>query len=39
MQIVGKPFQEAMIYRVAHAYERATEWTKRRPVLGDRKAA
>ena len=39
MQIVGKPFQEAMIYRVAHAYERATEWTKRRPVLGGRKAA
>jgi aspartyl-tRNA(Asn)/glutamyl-tRNA(Gln) amidotransferase subunit A len=39
MQIVGKPFQEAMIYRVAHAYERATEWTKRRPVLGERKAA
>lgn len=39
MQIVGKPFQEAMIYRVAHAYERATEWTKRRPVLAERKAA
>jgi aspartyl-tRNA(Asn)/glutamyl-tRNA(Gln) amidotransferase subunit A len=32
IQIVAKPFQEAMIYRVAHAYEQATEWTKRRPV-------
>ena len=39
MQIVGKPFREAMIYRVAHAYERATEWTKRRPALAERKAA
>lgn len=39
MQIVGKPFQEAMIYRVAHAYERATAWTKRRPALAERKAA
>jgi len=34
MQIVGKPFQEATVYRVAAAYERATEWTKRRPDLG-----
>lgn len=33
MQIVGKPFSEALIYRVAHAYELATEWVKRHPAL------
>ncbi len=33
MQIVGKPFSEAMIYRVAHAYEQATKWTERHPAL------
>jgi len=33
MQIVGKPFGEALIYRVAHAYELATRWVERHPVL------
>jgi aspartyl-tRNA(Asn)/glutamyl-tRNA(Gln) amidotransferase subunit A len=33
MQIVGKPFSEALIYRVAHAYERATRWVERHPPL------
>lgn len=33
MQIVGKPFTEALIYRVAHAYERATKWVERHPEL------
>ena len=33
MQIVGKPFSEALIYRVAHAYEQATEWVYRHPQL------
>jgi len=33
MQIVGKPFEEATVYRVAAAYERETDWTKRRPAL------
>ncbi len=33
IQIVGKPFAEAMLYRVAHAYEQATEWGKRHPAL------
>jgi aspartyl-tRNA(Asn)/glutamyl-tRNA(Gln) amidotransferase subunit A len=33
MQIVGRPFTEAMIYRVAHAYEQATDWVKRHPAL------
>jgi aspartyl-tRNA(Asn)/glutamyl-tRNA(Gln) amidotransferase subunit A len=31
MQIVGKPFAEAMVYRVAHAHEQATDWVKRHP--------
>jgi aspartyl-tRNA(Asn)/glutamyl-tRNA(Gln) amidotransferase subunit A len=33
MQIIGKPFDEATVYRVAAAYERETEWTRRRPAL------
>ena len=33
MQIVGRPFGEATIYRVAQAYEAAAGWTKRQPVL------
>jgi aspartyl-tRNA(Asn)/glutamyl-tRNA(Gln) amidotransferase subunit A len=33
MQIVGKPFDEAMVYRVAHAYEQATGWVERHPSL------
>jgi aspartyl-tRNA(Asn)/glutamyl-tRNA(Gln) amidotransferase subunit A len=33
IQIVGKPFSEALIYRVANAYEQATEWVKRHPAL------
>ena len=33
MQIVGKPFSEALIYRVAHAYEQATDWAQQHPTL------
>jgi aspartyl-tRNA(Asn)/glutamyl-tRNA(Gln) amidotransferase subunit A len=33
MQVVGKPFSEALIYRVAHAYEQATNWVNRHPIL------
>ena len=33
MQIVGNPFSEALIYRVAHAYERAAGWVDRHPAL------
>ncbi|WP_159995163.1 amidase [Roseomonas sp. 18066] len=33
MQIVGKPFSEAMLFRTAHAYEMATPWRSNRPVL------
>jgi aspartyl-tRNA(Asn)/glutamyl-tRNA(Gln) amidotransferase subunit A len=31
LQIAGKPFDEATVLRVGHAYEQATEWHRRRP--------
>jgi aspartyl-tRNA(Asn)/glutamyl-tRNA(Gln) amidotransferase subunit A len=31
MQIAGKPFDEAGVLRIAHAYERATAWHERHP--------
>ena len=31
LQIMGKPFAEETILRVAYAYEQATEWHLRRP--------
>jgi aspartyl-tRNA(Asn)/glutamyl-tRNA(Gln) amidotransferase subunit A len=33
MQVVGRPFADAMVLRVAKAYEDATPWKSRRPVL------
>ncbi|MFZ3234694.1 MAG: amidase, partial [Stellaceae bacterium] len=33
MQVVGRPFAETTVLRVAHAYEQATEWRARRPRL------
>jgi aspartyl-tRNA(Asn)/glutamyl-tRNA(Gln) amidotransferase subunit A len=33
MQFVGRPFDEATVLRVADAYQRATDWHARRPVL------
>jgi aspartyl-tRNA(Asn)/glutamyl-tRNA(Gln) amidotransferase subunit A len=33
MQITGRPFDEATVLRVAHAYERAASWHTRRPAL------
>jgi aspartyl-tRNA(Asn)/glutamyl-tRNA(Gln) amidotransferase subunit A len=33
LQIVGKAFDEAGILGIAHAYEQATEWHRRRPPL------
>jgi aspartyl-tRNA(Asn)/glutamyl-tRNA(Gln) amidotransferase subunit A len=33
MQIAARPFDDAMVLRVAHAYERATPWRTRRPPL------
>ena len=34
MQIIGRPGDEATVYRVARAHERETEWTSRHPELG-----
>ncbi len=31
IQLVGQPWAEARLYRIAHAYEQATGWVKRRP--------
>ena len=33
MQVVGKPFDEAMVLRVGAAYERASAWRHQRPTL------
>jgi aspartyl-tRNA(Asn)/glutamyl-tRNA(Gln) amidotransferase subunit A len=34
MQIIGKPFDETTVYRVARAYEQATNWVSHHPDLG-----
>ncbi len=34
LQIVGRPFDEATVLQVGHAYERAAGWVRRRPRLG-----
>jgi aspartyl-tRNA(Asn)/glutamyl-tRNA(Gln) amidotransferase subunit A len=33
MQVMGKPFAEETLIRVAYAFEQATEWRHRRPVI------
>jgi aspartyl-tRNA(Asn)/glutamyl-tRNA(Gln) amidotransferase subunit A len=33
MQIVGRPFEETTVLRIGHAYQRATDWHRRRPRL------
>lgn len=33
LQISAKPFEDALVLAVGHAYERATEWHTRRPTL------
>lgn len=32
LQVIGKPLDEATMIQVAHAYEQATAWHKRKPV-------
>jgi aspartyl-tRNA(Asn)/glutamyl-tRNA(Gln) amidotransferase subunit A len=32
-QVVGKPFDEATVLKLAHAYENATPWRSVRPLL------
>jgi aspartyl-tRNA(Asn)/glutamyl-tRNA(Gln) amidotransferase subunit A len=33
LQIAGKPFDESTVFRVAYAYEQATDWHTRRPPV------
>ncbi len=33
LQIVGRPFAEEMVFKVAHAYEQNTDWHNRRPPV------
>jgi aspartyl-tRNA(Asn)/glutamyl-tRNA(Gln) amidotransferase subunit A len=33
LQIAGRPFDEATVLRIGHAYEQATEWHRRRPPV------
>jgi aspartyl-tRNA(Asn)/glutamyl-tRNA(Gln) amidotransferase subunit A len=34
LQLAGRPWQEALLFRVGHAYQQSTEWHRRRPSLG-----
>lgn len=36
LQIIGRPWDEATVLRLAHAYEQATAWHKRMPALVQR---
>lgn len=38
LQLIGPAFGEAAILRAAYAYEQATDWRARRPVVGGREA-
>ncbi len=33
LQLLGKPFDEARLLQIAHAYEQSTDWHKARPAL------
>jgi len=35
LQLIGKPFQEAELLKIAHAYEQSTEWHKARPEIAN----
>jgi aspartyl-tRNA(Asn)/glutamyl-tRNA(Gln) amidotransferase subunit A len=35
MQLAGRYFDEASLFRIAHAYEQATDWHERRPSLAE----
>jgi Asp-tRNA(Asn)/Glu-tRNA(Gln) amidotransferase A subunit family amidase len=37
IQIAAKPFQESVLFRVAHAYETATAWRAKRPAMTEAK--
>jgi aspartyl-tRNA(Asn)/glutamyl-tRNA(Gln) amidotransferase subunit A len=33
LQLLGKPFEEANLLRIAHAYEQSTDWHRQRPGI------
>jgi aspartyl-tRNA(Asn)/glutamyl-tRNA(Gln) amidotransferase subunit A len=33
LQVIGRPFQEARILRIARAYERTADWVDRAPAV------
>jgi aspartyl-tRNA(Asn)/glutamyl-tRNA(Gln) amidotransferase subunit A len=33
MQLIGRAFEEETILRAAHAYEQATQWHVKKPVV------
>ncbi len=33
MQIIAKPFAEETILKIAYAYQQATEWHKKKPLM------
>ena len=33
LQVAARPWQEAVFFRVGHAYQQATDWHRRRPAL------
>ena len=33
MQIIGKPFSEETLFKIAHTYQQATDWHKRKPDI------
>ena len=33
LQLAGKPFDEATVFRAGYAYEQATDWHKKEPTL------
>jgi aspartyl-tRNA(Asn)/glutamyl-tRNA(Gln) amidotransferase subunit A len=39
MQIIGKPFDEATLFRAGHAFQQATEFHRRAPLLVEAQAA
>ena len=34
LQLLGRPFGESRLLRIAHAYEQSTDWHKRHPSIG-----
>ena len=38
LQILGKPFDEGSIFKVGHAYEKATNWNASKPAIAEKRA-